>query len=44
MTRRSLFAPALLVVLFPVALLAQTLDKRALQIEDYYRVKSVGAT
>lgn len=43
MTRRSLFCPALLLAFFPVALSAQTPKKRALQIEDYYRVKTVGA-
>ena len=43
MTRRSLFKPALLLAFFPVALSAQASDKRALQIEDYYRAKTIAA-
>lgn len=43
MPRRSLWSSAWLMFGFPVALSAQAPTKRALQVEDYYRVKTVGA-
>lgn len=43
MTRRRWFSSAFLGLCFPLALSAQSAGKRALQVEDYYRVKSVGA-
>ncbi len=43
MSRRSPWSTAWLVIAVPVTLSAQTPAKRALQVEDYYRVKTVGA-
>src|SRR5262245_30126541 len=49
MTRRRLihfftpFTPVLILAFLPQVASAQAPAKRALQIEDYYRVKSVGA-